>query len=230
MVVPGKNFLVYVKGDGIHGDPSEIYPIACDKNCSLIINTSFLEITTKDTGYFRNFLPTFVDWKMSGNGLVNFGATMGVHSLQQLELNRQAVVVKMQAKQSEDESIVYSGTGYLKNVVTSGPVSGAGTFSYELIGINELSITSSIPSEGGGGGEPNIEIVERKQFIATEGQTTYQNNVLIGAKLLNLFVGRVPLYKGPGDYQMAGLDPTTGTITWNYPVAEGTECIINYSK
>lgn len=231
MIIPGKNMMVYVNGDGVHGDTDKLYPIGCDKNCSLNITSELIETTVKDSGYYKSFLPSFVQWGISGDGLVDYSKVWGIQSLQDVLLNRQIVIVKLQAKLSETEAITYSGTGYLQNVVISGPAEGSEVYTYQLAGTGKLEIDNTIPVEGGGG-TPTDDMAQvyRIQFTTTAGQTSYQNDDLIGATLLLMTLEDHCLYKGTDSDNMAGLNPSTGTVSWNYEAGTGMRAIIIYKK
>lgn len=231
MIVQGKDLLVYVQGDGAIGQADQLYPIACDKTCTMAINMDMIETTTKDNGYFRTYLPTLASIQVTGDGLIDYSKIMGAQSLQSKALNRQIVSFKLVAQIGLNEQVIYTGQGYLRAVSVSGSVDGAATFSYEIIGTGQPDIDNTVPVEGGGG-QPveDMAQVYPLQFIATQGQKTYQNDALIGATLIRFTIQSQDLYKGSGDYQMTGLNSTTGTLTWNYEAEEGNECIITYKK
>lgn len=230
-VIAGKNLLVYVQGDGTIGDTGEVYPIGCDRTCTLVIQSDMIETTIKDNGYNKTFLPTTVSYQISGDGLTDFSKQMGAQSLQTKILNRTLITFKFQAKESDTEAIIYSGQGYLQDVQINGPANGVTTYSYQLIGTGALEIDNTIPVSGGGGTPADdMAQVYRLQFIATDSQTTYQNNALTGATLLGFWLEDHCLYNGTDSDEMAGLTSSTGTLTWNYEASNGMRAIIIYKK
>lgn len=231
MILQGKDIILYAKGDGVIGDADTLYPMACARNCILNITSDMLEVTNPDSGIFKSFLPTYVGYTVSGSGLSDFSKVMGVRSLKERILNRNIIVFKFVATNEEGETSIYSGQGYVRNIRVDGPVQGASTFSYEIIGTDTINTESTIPIDDGSG-TPSDEMAQvlRKQFIAVQGQHTYQDADLIGATMLFFTAAGQPLYKGDGNYQMTGLNSVTGILTWNYPLAAGSECILLYKK
>ena len=92
-------------------------------------------------------------------------------------------------------------------------------------------IYSVVANSGTGGGTtPSGGTSFPIYFTTTAGQTTYQSNDLIGATLLYLSIESNVLYKGAGSDEMTGLDPTTGTVTWNYAAGAGERAVLIYEK
>lgn len=231
MTIEGKNLIVYVQGDGETGETDELYPIACDRNCSLVINSEFIETTVKDNGYNKTFLPTLVSYQITGDGLTDYSKVMGTQSLQSKILKRRLVSFKFEARQSDTEAVIYSGQGYLQEVSLSGPVNGSATFSYQLIGYGELDIENTIPVEGGGG-TPVEDMAQLYplQFTATTAQKTYQNNALIGATLVAFYFSGYTIYSGSDSDEYSGFNATTGTISWEFESVNDARGLILYKK
>jgi len=237
MTIPGKNLLVYIPGDGQFGEVGQLYPIGCDRQCSLQIQTDFIETTVEDNGFWRTYLPQFIGYQVSGDNLANYCEIMSEHAVFTYLSQRKPVVFKFIANaHTPDEGYVMkTGTGYFETLQINGDASGSMSWAYTLRGTGKLEEDYSFTCNTGGGGEPTPPIedimqVYRKQFIATDGQTTYQSDDLIGATLLWLSIQSQDLYVGNGDYQMAGLNSTTGVLTWNYETANGNEVIALYKK
>lgn len=213
----------------VEGEP-EWFPIACDKTCTLSINIDMLKVTDPINSSWGHQLPTMRHWAISGDGLVDYTKMMGVQSLQQLAINRTPISVRFQAENSKaQKATYYGGTGYIQQVTETGPVGQAASFTYQIVGDSNLDIDNQIPPDGGGGHDDMAQVFPL-QFITSEGQTTYHNTDLIGAKLLFLSIDSEILYTGNGDYQKSGLNSETGTITWNYEASAGNECIVLYKK
>jgi hypothetical protein len=132
--------------------------------------------------------------------------------------------------------VIYSGQGYLRNVIVGGPADGSATFSYEIIGSGEPDIDNTIPVEGGGGTPADdMAQVYPLYFRTTTDQTSYQNDALIGAKLLILSIEQVILFKddelGPtGETHWTSFDETTGTVEWNFNTYNKSRGFILYKK
>lgn len=236
MIVQGKNLMIYIQGDGAIGQADELYPIACDKTCTISMGSDFIETTVKDNGYFRTFLPTLVSIQITGDGLIDYSKVMGVQSLQSKILNRQIVVFKFVAYVGQNEQVIYTGQGYFKTVESSGNVEGGATFNYVIVGTGEPDIDNTVPVDGGGGTPvDDMANIYPLYFRTTNDQTSYQNAVLIGAKLILLSIEQVILFKddglGPtGETHWTSFDPATGTVKWNFKTFNKSRGFIVYKK
>lgn len=235
-IIAGKNFLVYITGTGDIGQTTESYPIGCDKNCTLIQAAELLETTSKDNGYNKTFLPTFVSSQITGDGLVDYSKTMGVQSLQQLINTRKLISFKFESAEIDSQRAIYSGVGYLTQVQQSGPADGAASFSYAIQVSGELSIDNTFIVEGGDGqNNDTVAQVYSLYFRTTTDQTSYQNDVLVGATLLLLSIEQVILFKddslGPvGETHWTSFDSATGTANWNFDTFNKSRGYILYKK
>lgn len=234
MVSAGKNLMVYLAGDGEFGEVGNVYPIACDKQCSLTANTNFIETTVKDNGYKQTFLPTTVNYEISGDCLVDFTKVMNVVTILKYIDRRQGVLVKMILKEIKDGNvtvhIIWSGSGYFRSLIQNGEVSSAMAYSYDILITGNINIDVITTPDDSGGGTTNMALVDRLEFRTTTAQTSYQNDKLIGATLLYLSVEGLGIFTGEGGDEMTGLNPTTGTATWNFQVENSTRIIIVYKK
>lgn len=238
MITQGKNLMVYIPSDSVNGGTAgDLNPIACDQSCQLVGQFDMLETTIKDNGFFKTYLPSMGSYQIQGNGLIDFCNIINSVILQTYLNARTAIIWKMifDAESPDSGSIIWSGTGYFQQVQQVGAVGQAMQYSYTIQVTGKPEISNSFACGTGGGSDPTPPVTDMKetyrlQFIATDGQTTYQNDALIGATLIGFELAGQPLYIGSGDYQMTGLDSGTGTLTWNYGAANGNECIIEYKK
>lgn len=236
MIIQGKNLLVYVQGDGEIGNTDELYPIGCDKTCTLSIDAELKETTIKDNGSWKTYVSGLRGVQIAGDGLIDYTRVMSAHSLQNKIINGQIVVFKLVAELTESERVIYSGQGYLNNVTIGGPAEGSATYSYNIIGTGAPDIDNNIPVEGGGG-TPTDDMAQvyPLYFRTTTDQTSYQNDVLIGAKLLMLSIEQVILFKddelGPiGETHWTEFNSATGTVTWNFNTFNKSRGYIQYKK
>lgn len=229
-VVQGKNLLVYLQGTGDIGDTDTVYPIGCDKDCTLVIDIGMMEVVAPENGNYRAVLPTLVGYQITGSGLVDYTKQMGAQSLQALAKARRLVVFKFKAVVSENQSVIYSGQGYFKNVTLSGPVTGGATYSYVLIPTLDIDINNTVPVSGSGTPADDMAQTYKLPFTATTGQKTYQNDELIGATIIDFIMEGLSINEGSLDDEFTGLDSSTGILTWNFPVLNGNRAIIIYKK
>jgi hypothetical protein len=236
MIALGKNLMVYIPSDDVNGGTAgDLNPIACDQSCQIAGQFDMLETTVKDNGFFKTFLPSMGSYQIQGNGLIDFCNVINSVILQTYMNARTPIAWKMMftADSPDSGTIVWSGTGYFQQVQQVGAVGSALQYSYTIQVTGKPEISNSFScGTGGGGSTPITDMKEtyRLQFIATDGQKTYQSDDLIGATLLWLTIANEDLYKGDGDYQFTSLNSTTGTITWNYATNNGNECIVLYKK
>lgn len=235
-VIAGKNFLVYITGTGDIGQTTESYPIGCDKTCSIVISVDMLETTSKDNGPYRTSLPTLVSYQITGDGLVDYSKTMGVQSLQQLCNTRKLISFKFESSEIDSQRAIYSGVGYFQQVQMSGPAEGDASFSYAIQVTGKLEIDNTFIVEGGDGqNNDTVAQVYSLYFRTTTDQTSYQNDVLVGATLLLLSIEQVILFKddslGPtGETHWTAFDSATGTASWNFDTFNKSRGYILYKK
>jgi predicted secreted protein len=236
MIINGKDLMLYVYGDGNIGTVDELYPVACDKTCSLEIDSDILETTVKDSGYWKTFLPSFNSAKITGDGLVDYSKTMGLQSLQSKIMQRTLVVFKLVAELSDTEKVIYGGQGYLTSVTVSGAVGSAASFSYQLTATGEPDIDNTIPVEGGDGTPADaMAQIYPIYFRTTTDQTSYQNDALVSASLILFSIEGVIIFKadglGPdGESTWDGFDPATGTLSWTFKTENLSRGYILYKK
>lgn len=239
MIARGKNLMVYLPSDSVNGgDTGELNPIACDISCTLSGQFDMLETTVKDNGFFRTFLPSMGTYQISGNGLVDFCNVINTKILQTYLNTRAAIVWKMILDTDSPDSgqVLWTGTGYFQTVEQTGAVNQGMSYSYTIQVTGKPSISSTFACGTGGDTPPppvtDTKMTYRLQFTTTNGQTTYQNDLLIGAELLSLTIEDHDLFEGTDDDGMAEnpLNSSTGTITWNYEVKNSNRAIALYKK
>lgn len=235
-MIQGKNLLVYIQGDGINGDTDEVYPIGCDKNCDLTTQSDFLETTVKDNGYWKTVLPTTLSYQLTGDGLADYSRTVGLPAMQLKIGTRKIISWKMIAEDNLGNECIYSGVGYLQVVGSSGPVEGSMTYNYSIIGTGAYDIDNNIPNEGGGGTPvDDMANIYPLYFRTTTDQTSYQNDILVGASLVLFSIEQVIIFKDDdqgleGESNWDGFDPATGTVTWLFTTENKSRGYIIYKK
>lgn len=100
----GTDLLVYVGADAILGTT----------NHSLSLNMETADATTKDSGGWREIIPTVREWSIDFDGLVDFTASYGLTDLMNLIINRTQSTVKFSTESTGDT--YWEGLAYLVNV------------------------------------------------------------------------------------------------------------------
>lgn len=232
MVSEGRNLMLYIPGDGTYGTTANMYPIACDTSCTLSGAAEMLETSTKDNGIWKTFLPTLLDYKISGTGLVDFSKTMNILFIQAYLTGRKAIAWKMiQAADNGDSGeVIWSGTGYFTQITKTGNVKDATQFQYAIQVTGQIAISNSFVS--GGASQPPVENTKQMytlEFTATAGQTSYNDPALVGADLVLFSLSNYVIYSQSGP-NTGTFNPATGTITWNTAATAGAGALIIYQK
>jgi hypothetical protein len=235
MVSQGRNLMVWLYGDGVNGDTDTLYPVACDISCTLALSVEFLETTIRDNGYYKTFIPTYVSYQVTGNGLTNYSKVMHTGVLMNYATLRKIVRVNMILNEvvsgATVTKIIWSGTGYFQQLQQTGDVSSALQFSYTLLITGGIDINVvTVPDPSGGAPITKEMQVYRKQWQVSTDQKTYQSDDLIGATLIYLDSEGVGLFSGDADDDMTGLDSDTGTVTWNFPAVNNSRMVLIYKK
>jgi predicted secreted protein len=167
MIIQGRNILIYIQNDS-----GEFVATACDKTCTLHIETEFLEITDPNGGTTRRRLPTITDWSITGSGLIDYNREISALFMQQKLIGQVQIQVKMFA-QNGDGYAVYSGAGYFQSIDETGDVTAAGAYSYTIVADGDLTIESTIPQNSEEGKLLSVLMNEDNDLI------TDNNNDLI---------------------------------------------------
>lgn len=166
MIIPGRNIIVYIEKDGVY------YATACDKSSTLSIQAEFLENTDPGGSYFKSRTPTYVDWALTGDSLVDYNRLISVLFMQQAILSRTRIQVKFFA-QNGDGYAIYKGYGYFQEIDETGEVNGVASYTYQIVADGVLSISSTITQNDNKGLLQTVLMTTDNQLIIND------NNELI---------------------------------------------------
>jgi predicted secreted protein len=116
-------------------------------DCNLTINGEEIELSSKDTAYWKEFLAGRADWTVGGSGIVMFDTTAHL-----LETSQKAIYTAITTGQTVAVEIALTGTlkfagsGFFTNMSLAAPDNAAATMSWTVRGTTALVLT-----EGGGG-------------------------------------------------------------------------------
>jgi predicted secreted protein len=115
--------------------------LAESRDFSLTQNQESIDLTNRDSSWWKESTPGLRDWNISGGGLYIYND----HARQLLDWHWHdrspsflTIVITM-----ADGTITKQGEGFVTNITYPGPHAGAGEISFALEGTHELEITAS---------------------------------------------------------------------------------------
>jgi predicted secreted protein len=104
--------------------------VAYSKSCSLSLKAGTMDITTKDSILWADFLPAVKDWSVSCEGLVAYNSSANIVNLMDLLIAGTLVVVKFSAH--DIGNLYYYGNAYVvgcdQNANMDEPISFTASF------------------------------------------------------------------------------------------------------
>lgn len=114
--------------------------VAYSKSCSLSFKTATLDITTKDSILWSDFLTTVKDWSVSCDGLVALNSAANATNLIDLLIAGTKVVVKFATNQGGLVGNIYwYGNCYVTDVTVNSAMDEAVSFSASFAGDGALT-------------------------------------------------------------------------------------------
>lgn len=107
------------------------------EECELNIDGEPIDVTTKDSNGWSEFLAGLKTWTMSGSGILDFSATEGVDEIFDDLSNGTIGSIKFSTSETGDSE--FSGSGLYTNLQISAPKEDKVTFSFNLQGSGVLS-------------------------------------------------------------------------------------------
>jgi predicted secreted protein len=101
-------------------------------NCSMSVNTEFIDVTTMPTGTYTQILPTSTSFEISADGFITMD-NVNYYTLLGLQKNRTLVNVKFQILNSGG-NVEINADCYITSISISGPLESPGTYSITLQG------------------------------------------------------------------------------------------------
>lgn len=101
-----------------------------------------IDVSTKTSNNFREYIPGYRSWTMNGDGVVNFGASGSVVSIEALLtywINQTTVKVKQSTKEGSDPDFV--GDAFITNVEITGAHENAIEYTLSLQGTGAITVS-----------------------------------------------------------------------------------------
>lgn len=106
-------------------------------NCEIEINRDMFDVTTKDSGIWKEVLPGLTDWKMSGEITVDYAATYAPDDIFTALVAGTLLSVKFGIPGGGNTK--FSGSGYYNQNGASAGVQDKMTYKFSIMGTSTLS-------------------------------------------------------------------------------------------
>ena len=191
-VINGTNIILYY----YNPDTNLSTPFGSATSCSFNTSVDQLEITTSDSGGFREFKNAQTSWDLSCDGLMCLNNDYSYLLLQQLQLTKAPIIIKFSIDNDNGDGSgdlglsVFTGSANITNISLSGPMENSSSYSISLQGTGEYVISGTVPTPGGtvitAGGQ-----VYMKQYTAAGGENSITWTDMIGKLCLGFTRGGV---------------------------------------
>ena len=118
----GTSMLLYLAGTSL----------AYSNSFDLNVNAAEIDVTSKDSGGWKDTLSGLRDWSVSADGIVALDSSTNAEYLQTLVTNRTRINIKMSTDVSSDG--YWHGYGYITNLTITAPMEDKVTFSCSFVG------------------------------------------------------------------------------------------------
>lgn len=125
-------------------------PLAFSTSANLNINTDSLEISSKDSGYNKDFQAGKLSWDVSTDGLLNFepsGSTQGIETLYAKQVAREYISIAFAHKTGttpdwtvDTSKKRFTGQGIITSLTLNASDNTQGTYSITIQGTGALTL------------------------------------------------------------------------------------------
>jgi TP901-1 family phage major tail protein len=105
----------------------------------LSINAAEIDVTSKDSGGWKDVLSGLRDWSVSADGIISLSSDTNAEYLSGLITNRTQVNLRMSTETSGDG--YWHGSAYVTSLSISAPMEDKVTFSATFVGDGQLTLT-----------------------------------------------------------------------------------------
>lgn len=216
-VINGTNILLYQ-----YNPTTNIsVPFGAATSCTFSTSVDQVEITTTNTGSYKEYLGSQISWNISADGFVALSDYSYLFLLTKLK-NKEQILVKFQIDNDNGDNSdtlgysVFTGLVNIASLDMTGPVEGASTYSVSLVGSGEYTITGTQVTPGGVVIETSNVIMY--QYTAIGGETTVTFAAAIGGTCLSVTRGgmevRTILTTGTPTGDNVRFNASTGVVTF----------------
>lgn len=194
---------------------------AAATNCKFSTSVDQVEITTTNTGSYKEYLGSQINWNISADGFIALTNYSYLTLLTKLK-NKEQIIVKFQIDNDNGNgtgALGYSVFTGLVNIVSldmTGPVEGASTYSVSLVGTGEYTISGTEVTPGG------VVVVGSNvlmfDYTASGGETTVTFAGAIGKTCVTVTRGGVEVRliatSGSPTGENVSFNASTGVLTF----------------
>lgn len=219
-LVQGRNVLLKVQKNGV------FQSIACNTQCSLETSVGSIRTTFRGSGAKEGYLPTTVNKILNGNGPIYLDQNLTAIDIQNIADNRELISWQFDVEDNSSNVASFSGYGFFTSVKLTGDVNNPSDCAYtiQVTGATETTIGP------GTGPANNIDVY---LYIATGGETTISNSVLIGTTVIDVErngVGLVVKTTSATSANEVQFTSGTGTLTFGYALGQGEYIQVIYTS
>ena len=222
-LINGRNIVLYYYDETTYED----VPFACATASTLAIQTETKEITSQTSAFFREFKPDVISWNISASGFMILNTEYNYLAILGLVTNRTMFTAKFVIDNGTVYGLsIFTGRVVITSLTLDGQDDQLGTYSLELQGSGQYSISGTTVTPGGiiitGG-----SIIQVFQAVAAEGQSTFTFSGAIGLDLLYASRGGISIQPiGTLTGNGATWSDGTATMTLATPSVEGEQILI----
>lgn len=114
-------------------------PIAMSRSCSISLNATLVDVTTKDSGSWGESMPTSKKWTGSCSGLVVWNENLVKFT--DAFINKEMLAVSFKQRVGVAGDMIYSGNCFLESIEISAEQDAAVTFTIKMTGTGALAKT-----------------------------------------------------------------------------------------
>jgi predicted secreted protein len=216
-VINGTNILLYQYNPSTNIS----VPFGAATSCTFSTSVDQVEITTTNTGSYKEYLGSQISWNISADGFVALSDYSYLFLLTKLK-DKEQILVKFQIDNDNGDGSdtlgysVFTGLVNIASLDMTGPVEGASTYSVSLVGSGEYTITGTQVTPGGVVIETSNVVMY--QYIASGGETTVTFAGAINLTCLSVTRGglevRTILTSGTPTDENVTFNSSTGVLTF----------------
>lgn len=117
-------------------------PIAMSRSCSISLNASMVDTTTKDSGSWAESIPTSRSWTGSAEGLVVWNDNLS--DFTDAFIGKTLLSISFKQRVSATSDIVYNGEAWIESIEVSAEQDAAVTYSVNFTGTGALVKTVTV--------------------------------------------------------------------------------------
>lgn len=118
-----------------------VEPVGYSRSCSISMNQTMADVTTKSNDGFTESLPTTRSWECSVDGLAVWQEN--IKSFTQAFQNKTKLEIKFKPRAAVASDLIYSGFAYIESLEISSEMEDAVSFSLSMKGSGALTFAAA---------------------------------------------------------------------------------------